>query len=270
MSENTVETVSEATEAPETEVTEEDTVEEETEVFELPEHDWQAVIKDETAPAAPKLIAPIMLLANEANELRTKYLSMTDIDSAVDSWLESVDKDKEVVVGEKDGKEVTKSVGTLRKEIEQAQKLIAKNEATLQEAAKKAVTSEIDPKFDEQKARASYNDKLSAIKTAYNEGTRNIFKMLGHLTADVSPTGRETNWRATSGYGQLLLNAYRLPKLDKDDKTTSTTGTDPEVTKWNKAAKEWGRNNGFTVKDKGALSLELKEAYQKHLDSQGK
>jgi len=252
MTDEAASTVTEETAAPD-EAVSEDTVEEEVEAFELPEHDWAEVIKDEAAPAAPKLLAPIMLLATEAGELRTKYLSMTDIDSAVESFLESTE-DKEVV--------------QWKKEIAQAHKLIAKNEALMAEKAKKSVTAEIDPDFDEQKARAAYNDKTSAIKTAYNEGTRNIFKMLGHLTADVSPTGRETNWRATSGYGQLLLNAYRLPKLDKDDKTSSTSGTDPEVTKWNKAAKEWGRNNGFTVKDKGALSLELKEAYQKHLDSQ--
>src|SRR5215217_235491 len=243
-------TVTEETEAPD-EAVSEDTVEEEV-TFELPEHNWEEVIKDESAPAAPKLIAPIMIQFQEANELRTKYLSMTDVDSAVDSYLENTE-DKEI--------------SDWRKQVEQAKKLIAKNEALMAEKAKKAVTSEIDPEFDEQKARASYNDKLSSIKTAYNEGTRNIFKMLGHLTADTSPTGRETNWRATSGYGQLLLNAYRLPKLDKDDSTSTSGKTDPAVTAWNKAAKEWGKNNGFTVKDKGALSLELKEAYQKHLDS---
>lgn len=254
MSDEATSTVSEATEAPEATEAEE-TVEDEVETFELPEHDWDAVIKDETAPAAPKLLAPIMLLANSANELRTKYLSMTDVDSAVEAYVSSTD-DKEIA--------------QWQKEIAQAHKLIAQREALIAEKAKKAVTSELDPDFDEQKARASYNDKLSAIKTAYNEGTRSIFKMLGHLTADVSPTGRETNWRATSGYGQLLLNAYRLPKLDKEDSVSSTGKTDPAVTAWNKAAKEWGRNNGFTVKDKGALSLELKEAYQKHLDSQSK
>lgn len=248
MSENTVETVESAD--VESEVTE---VEETEPQFDLPEHNWEEVIKDENAPAAPKLIAPIMLLAQEAQEVRTKYLSMTDIDSAVESYLESSD-DKDVV--------------ELKKQIAQAEKLIQLNKAKLEEKARKAVTSELDPNFDEQKARASYNDKLSAIKTAYNEGTRNIFKMLGHLTADVSPTGRETNWRATSGYGQLLLNAYRMPKLDKDDSVSTSGKTDPEVTKFNKAAKEWGKKNGFTVKDKGALSLELKEAYQKHLDSQ--
>lgn len=251
MSENTVETVESADVESEENETEETEAEEPQ--FELPEHDWQAVIKDESAPAAPKLIAPIMLLAQEAQEVRTKYLSMTDIDSAVESYLESSD-DKDVV--------------ELKKQIAQAEKLIQLNKAKLEDKARKAVTSELDPNFDEQKARASYNDKLSAIKTAYNEGTRNIFKMLGHLTADVSPTGRETNWRATSGYGQLLLNAYRMPKLDKDDSVSTSGKTDPEVTKFNKAAKEWGKKNGFTVKDKGALSLELKEAYQKHLDSQ--
>lgn len=251
MSDEATSTVSEATAAPE-EVEAEEVVEDAV-VFELPEHDWQAVIADENAPAAPKLIAPIMLLANEANELRTKYLSMTDIDSAVESYIESTD-DKEIA--------------QWKKEMEQAKKLLAQREALIEEKAKKAVTSEIDPNFDEQKARAAYNDKTSAIKTAYNEGTRNIFKMLGHLKSDVSPTGRETNWQATSGYGQLLLNAYRLPKLDKDDSGATAGKTDPAVTAWNKAAKEWGRNNGFTVKDKGALSLELKEAYQKHLDSQ--
>ena len=36
-----------------------------------------------------------MLLANEASELRTKYLSMTDIDSAVESYLSSTE-DKEI------------------------------------------------------------------------------------------------------------------------------------------------------------------------------
>ena len=239
--------VSEETEAPEA------VESEETPAFELPEHDWAAVMEDENAPAAPKLLAPIMLLAKEAEELRTKYLSMTDIDSAVESYLESSD-DKELA--------------ELKKQVAQAEKLIALNKAKMEEKARKAVSSKLDPDFDEQKARAAYNDKTSAIKTAYNEGTRNIFKTFGHLTADVSPTGRETNWRATTGYGQLLLNAYRLPKLDKDDTGGSAKGTDPAVTAWNKAAKEWGRNNGFTVKDKGALSLELKEAYQKHLDSQ--
>lgn len=252
MSNETNSAVSEETAAPEEAVEAEETEEE---TFELPEHNWQEVIKDENAPAAPKLIAPIMLLAAEASDIRTKYLSMTDIDSAVESFLESSD-DKELV--------------ELKKQIAQAEKLIALNKAKMEEKARKAVTSELDPEFDEQKARASYNDKLSAIKTAYNEGTRNIFKMLGHLTADVSPTGRETNWRATSGYGQLLLNAYRMPKLDKDDTTSTSSKTDPAVTAWNKAAKEWGKKNGFTVKDKGALSLELKEAYQKHLDSQSK
>lgn len=245
MSENTVETAENQTEEAE-ETTEE------TPTFELPEHNWEEVANDESAPAAPKLLAPIMLMASEASELRTKFLSMTDTDSAVESYLESTD-DKEIA--------------EWRKQVEQAQKLIAKNTALMEEKAKKAVTSELDPNFDEAKARASYNDKLAAIKTAYNEGTRNIFKMLGHLTADVSPTGRETNWRATSGYGQLLLNAYRMPRLDKESTGSSST-TDPAVTAWNKAAKEWARNNGFTVKDKGALSLEVKEAYQKHLDSQ--
>lgn len=236
------------------EATEEETVETEAAPeFELPEHNWEEVIADESAPAAPKLIAPIMLLANKANELRTKYLSMTDIDSAVESFVESTD-DKEIA--------------QWRKEMEQARKLLAKNEALIADKAKKEVSAKLDPDFDEQKARAAYNDTMSAIKTAYNEGTRNIFKMLGHLTADVSPTGRETNWRATSGYGQLLLNAYRLPKLDKDDTSSTNSGkTDPAVTAWNKAAKEWGKSNGFTVKDKGALSLDLKEAYAKHLES---
>jgi hypothetical protein len=227
-------------------------VEETEPVFELPVHDWEAVIADENAPAAPKLMAPIMLLANKANELRTKYLSMTDIDSAVESFVESTD-DKEIA--------------QWRKEMEQARKLLAKNEALIADKAKKEVTAKLDPNFDEQKARAAYNDTMSAIKTAYNEGTRNVFKMLGHLTADVSPTGRETNWRATSGYGQLLLNAYRLPKLDKEDSgSSSNSKTDPTVTAWNKAAKEWGKANGFTVKDKGALALDLKEAYAKHLE----
>lgn len=237
------------------EATEEETVETESAPeFELPEHNWEEVIADENAPAAPKLIAPIMLLANKANELRTKYLSMTDIDSAVESFVESTD-DKEIA--------------QWRKEMEQARKLLAKNEALIAEKAKKEVSAKLDPDFDEQKARAAYNDTMSAIKTAYNEGTRNIFKMLGHLTADVSPTGRETNWRATSGYGQLLLNAYRLPKLDKDDKSESNSSkADPAVTAWNKAAKEWGKANGFTVKDKGALALDLKEAYAKHLESE--
>lgn len=237
------------------EATEEEVVSEEVAPeFDLPEHDWDAVIADETAPAAPKLIAPIMLLANKANELRTKYLSMTDIDSAIESFVESTD-DKEIA--------------QWRKEMEQARKLLAKNEALIADKAKKEVSAKLDPDFDEQKARAAYNDTMSAIKTAYNEGTRNIFKMLGHLTADVSPTGRETNWRATSGYGQLLLNAYRLPKLDKDDAGSSNSGkTDPAVTAWNKAAKEWGKANGFTVKDKGALAVDLKEAYAKHLAEQ--
>jgi hypothetical protein len=243
----------ETTEAAETEAVETETPVKEVEpVFELPEFDWEAVIADENAPAAPKLIAPIMLLANKANELRTKYLSMTDIDSAVEQYAET-SEDKDIV--------------QWRKELAQAEKLIAKNNALIAEKAKKEVSAKLDPNFDEQVARAAYNDTTSAIKTAYNEGTRNIFKMLGHLTSDVSPTGRETNWRATSGFGQLLLNAYRLPKLDKDDSTAVSGKTDPTVTAWNKAAKEWGKANGFTVKDKGALALDLKEAYAKSLEA---
>jgi len=250
MSENNEVTVSE----PDVEDTEtvETEVKEEAPVFELPEHDWQAVIGDEDASAKLALLAPIMILASEANGLRTKYLQMTDIDSAVENYIETTE-DKEVA--------------DLRKQVEQANKLIAKNQALMEEKARAAVTSSIDPNFDEQKARASYNDKLAAIKSAYNDGVRSFFKNLGHLTADVSPTGRETNWRPTSGYGQLLLNAYRLPKLDKDDKVSASSTTDPAVTAWNKAAKEWGRNNGFTVKDKGALALDLKEAYAKSLES---
>lgn len=222
--------------------------------FELPTHNWTEALTNEDAPAKVSLLAPIMVLATEANELRTKYLSMTDIDSAVESFIESTD-DKEIV--------------QWRKEMEQAKKLLAQREALIEEKAKKSVTATIDPDFDEAKSKAAYNDKVSAIKTAYNDGVRNIFKSLGHLTADVSPTGRETNWRATSGYGQLLLNAYRLPRLDKES-TGSTSATDPAVTAWNKAAKAWGKDNGFTVKDKGALSLDLKEAYAKHLESEAK
>jgi hypothetical protein len=223
--------------------------------FETPEHNWSEVAEDENAPAAPKLLAPVMLLADKANDLRTKYLSMTDIDSAVESYLDTAEDEE---------------LKTLRKQIEQAEKLIAKNKAAMEEKARKAVTADIDPDFDEQKSRAAYNDLIVAIKTQYNDGLRSIFKTLGHLKADVSESGRETNWRAASGYGQLLLNAYKLPKLEKAGETSSSTSgkTDPAVTAWNKAAKDWGRKNGFAVKDKGALSLELKEAYQKHLDSQ--
>lgn len=256
MSENATPVVSEDADA-QTEAVSEETKVEATPEFETPEHNWSEVAEDENAPAAPKLLAPVMLLADKANDLRTKYLSMTDIDSAVESYLDSSD-DKELA--------------ELKKQIAQAEKLIAKNKAAMEEKARKAVTSEIDPDFDEQKARAAYNDLIVAIKTQYNDGLRSIFKTLGHLKADTSETGRETNWRAASGYGQLLLNAYKLPKLEKAGEASSSTSgkTDPAVTAWNKAAKEWGRKNGFAVKDKGALSLELKEAYQKHLDSQSK
>ena len=253
MTENTSSTV--ASDQTEEAAVETEEVKAETPEFEVPEHNWAEVAEDENAPAAPKLLAPVMILADKANDLRTKYLSMTDIDSAVESYLESSD-DKELA--------------ELKKQIAQAEKLIAKNKAAMEEKARKAVTSEIDPDFDEQKARAAYNDLIVAIKTQYNDGLRSIFKTLGHLKADTSETGRETNWRAASGYGQLLLSAYKLPKLEKAGESSSSTSgkTDPAVTAWNKAAKEWGRKNGFTVKDKGALSLELKEAYQKHLDSQ--
>ena len=254
MTENTSSTVA-------SDQTEEETVEvEETEVetepqFELPEHDWEAVVSDENAPAAPKLLAPVMLVAEKAQALRTKYLSMTDIDGAVESYLEN-NSDEEIANWQKD--------------IEKANKLIARNKALIEEKAKKAVTSELDPNFDEQKARAEYNDCIVAIKTQYNDGLRNIFKSLGHLAADTSNTGRETNWRPATGYGALLMQAYKMPKLEKDGakESSNNSKTDPAVTAFNKAAKEWARSQGMTVKDKGALSLEVKEAYQKHLDSQ--
>lgn len=237
--------------------TEETEVEETPEApeFELPQHDWEAVVSDENAPAAPKLLAPVMLVAEKAQALRTKYLSMTDIDGAVESFLEN-NSDEEIANWQKD--------------IEKANKLIARNKALIEEKAKKAVTSELDPNFDEQKARAEYNDCIVAIKTQYNDGLRNIFKSLGHLAADTSNTGRETNWRPATGYGALLMQAYKMPKLEKDGakESSNNSKTDPAVTAFNKAAKEWARSQGMTVKDKGALSLEVKEAYQKHLDSQ--
>lgn len=209
--------------------------------------EWdEAAAESESAPIGQKLLNELVPTYNELVDVVDKYKAATDIDEAVAQAAES-STDEEVV--------------KLREQIAKAKRLIEHNEAAIDERIREQVIANIDPDFDDDKYKARYNDLRASLKTD-GQTVRSTFKMLRFVKAEVSPAGRESGWTAENEYGELLLKIMDIPKLEAG-KADSSTQTDPAVKEFNKAAKEWGKKNGFKVADKGALSTEVKEAYTK-------
>lgn len=198
----------------------------------------------ESATVGQKLLNHVVPLYNKLVDIATKFQAVTDLDAAAAEVAASADDEESV---------------TLRKQIEQAKKLIEKNEAQLIAKARETLMADIDPEFDEAKVKAAYNDTKVELKKNLGN-VRETFKLLGFVEAEVSPAGRESNWTAKTPDGETLIQVMEIPKLEG---TKETGGASEAVKEFNRAAKEWGRKNGFKVADKGALSTEVKEAYAK-------
>lgn len=208
--------------------------------------EWDSTAADaETASIPQKLLNTVVPLYNELAEIEAKFNAATDIEVAVADAIESATDEESV---------------TLKAQIEKAKNLIAKNTATLEENARKAVLENIDPEFDEAKYKAAYNDKRNEL-VENGKSIRGTFKILGYVTSELSPAGRESNFKGETPEGELLLKVLSVPKLGADKADSSGKKTDPAVVEFNKAAKAWAKENGMTVADKGALSKEVKEAY---------
>jgi hypothetical protein len=196
----------------------------------------------EDAPADLKLLDTVVPVYNEIVDLVEQFKKVEDLDTAVAEAVES-STDEEVV--------------NWKAEIEKARKLIESREAKIDEKVRKVVESEIAPDFDKGKLVASYNDKRAELKKN-GTGIRDMFKLLGYVESEVSPAGRESNFKGKNSSGETLLKVLDIPKLEGEK---VQTGASEAVKEFNRNAKEWGRKNGFTVADKGALSTELKEKY---------
>lgn len=207
--------------------------------------DWDTeAANTESASVGQKLLNHVVPLYNKLVEIATKFQAVTDLDAAAAEVAANADDEESV---------------TLRKQIEQARKLIEKNEALLISKARETLMADIDPEFDEAKVKAAYNDTKVELKKNLGN-VRETFKLLGFVEAEVSPAGRESNWTAKTPDGETLIQVMEIPKLEGNKETG---GASEAVKEFNRAAKEWGRKNGFKVADKGALSTEVKEAYAK-------
>lgn len=208
--------------------------------------EWDsAVASSETASVDQKLLDHVVPLHNKLVEIVEKYQAVTDADAAVEEYGKTSD-DPEIVAA--------------RELVEKAEKMIEKQKAIISEKAREAVMASIDPEFDEAKVKAAYNDtKVELKKNAAN--VRDTFKLLGFVESEVSPAGRESNWKALNASGEILLKALDFPKLEGAKE--SAGGASEAVKEFNRAAKEWARTNDMKVADKGALSTEVKEAYSK-------
>lgn len=207
--------------------------------------DWNAeAANTESASVGQKLLNHVVPLYNKLVEIATKFQAVTDLDAAAQEVAANADDEESV---------------TLRKQIEQARKLIEKNEALLISKARETLMADIDPEFDEAKVKAAYNDTKVELKKNLGN-VRETFKLLGFVEAEVSPAGRESNWTAKTPDGETLIQVMDIPKLEGNKETG---GASEAVKEFNRQAKEWGRKNGFKVADKGALSTEVKEAYAK-------
>ncbi len=199
----------------------------------------------ESASVGQKLLAHVVPQFNKLVDIVAKFQAVTDLDGAVAEWVESADSDE---------------AKTLKDQMDKARKLLEKNEARLTELGREALMADIDPDFDEGKTKAAYNDTKVELKRNI-ANVRETFKLLGFVSAELSPAGRESNWTANNSDGELLLQVMDIPKLEGAKE--STGGASEAVKEFNRNAKEWGRKNGFKVADKGALSTEVKEAYSK-------
>jgi ribose 5-phosphate isomerase RpiB len=207
--------------------------------------EWDSVAADaETASIPQKLLNTVVPVYNELAAIEAKFNAATDIEAAVADQIENATDEESA---------------TLKAQIEKANALIAKNTAVLEENARKAVLENIDPEFDEAKYKARHNDLRNELKDKGNS-IRGTFKILGYVTSELSPAGRESNFKGETPEGELLLKVLSVPKLGTD-KDSSGKKTDPAVVEFNKNAKAWAKEQGMQVADKGALSKEVKEAY---------
>lgn len=215
---------------------------------------WDEKAADaETASIPVKLLNTLVPTYNKLAELEAKYVAATDIDAAVEAQIASADDEESV---------------KLRKQIEQAHAMIARNTAVLEENARKAVLANIDPEFDEAKYKAKHNDLRNSLKED-GKSILGTFEILGFVTSEVSTAGRKSNFKGVdeAGHGATLLKVLDVPKLGSERGSGESKKTDPAVAEFNKAAKAWAKENGMEVADKGALSKAVKDAYQAHLDS---
>ncbi len=205
----------------------------------------EAAASAEDATVDQKLLNHVVPLYNKLVEVVTKFQAVTDLDSAVEEFG-NTSTDEEVV--------------KYREQIAKAEALIERNRAAIAEKGRAALMADIDPEFDEAKVKAAYNDTKVELKKNLTN-VRDTFKLLGYVSAEVSPAGRESNWTAKNEAGELLLKVSDLPRLEGAKE--SAGGASEAVKEFNRAAKEWARSQGMKVADKGALSTEVKEGYAK-------
>ncbi len=210
--------------------------------------EWDEKAADaETASIPNKLLNTLVPTYNQLADLEAKYNAATDIDAAVADAIDTLDDEESK---------------TLRKQLVQAQAMIEKNTAVLEERARAAVLANIDPEFDEAKYKAKHNDLRNSLKED-GKSILGTFEILGFVTSDLSTAGRKSNFKGVTPEGELLLTVLDVNKLGGRAESGTATKTDPAVVEFNKAAKAWAKENGMTVADKGALSKEVKEAYSK-------
>lgn len=208
--------------------------------------EWdETAASKEDAPAGTKLLNAVVPLHNQLVDVVAKYKAAEDIDSAVEEAATN-STDEEIV--------------KWKEEVAKAEKLIAARSAAIDEKVRKALVAEIDPEFDKAKVVAQYNDLRSQIK---KDGTniRDMFKLLQFVSSETSPAGRESNFKGVTKDGEILLAVLDIPKLENEK--GNPTGASDAVKEFNRAAKQWAKDNGVKVADKGALSTEVKEGYSK-------
>lgn len=199
----------------------------------------------EDASVDQKLLNHVVPLYNKLVDVVSKFQAVTDLDTAVEEFGNS-STDEEIV--------------KYRDQIAKAEALIERNRAAISEKARAALMADIDPEFDEAKVKAEYNDTKVELKKNLTN-VRDTFKLLGYVSAEVSPAGRESNWTAKNEAGEMLLKVTDIPRLEGVKE--SAGGASEAVKEFNRNAKEWARSQGLKVADKGALSTEVKEGYAK-------
>ena len=212
--------------------------------------EWDETAADsEDATAGQKLLNQVVPLYNHLVEVADTYAAATDVDEAVKGWKPTDEADIKKL-----------------NQIEQAKAIIAKFEAELAEKARAEVLASVAPDFDEAKVKADYKDTRAELRDRL-KSIRETFDMLGYVTYELSPTGRKTEYKGTNEYGETLVKLYDMPNIDAKG-ATSGGAVDEEAKAERKAAKEWGRANGWEVSDKGQINKELLTAYRESLTAE--
>lgn len=207
--------------------------------------DWnEATAAADSASVGEKLLNTVVPTYNELLDLRATYKAATDVDGAVEALIDSADPDSEI--------------GKMSKQIKQAEALIASHTAKIQELARvEALKNTAGEDFDEEKAKANYNDSRRELVKA-TQGILTTFELLGWVSPTKSETGRVTGYTVTDDpankeYAELLMQVLDVPKLDGK----ASGGTD------NKAAeiRKWALDTGLITSTKGKLSHDVKKAY---------